>query len=203
WRIPSAADLPAIDPGFAAAPRGAELDVPFLPYARDEHGVRPWAVPGTPGLQHRIGGLEKQNGTGDVSYEGENHELMTHLRAAKVAAIEVPDVEVDDEHGDAALLVLGWGSTEGSIRAGIRRARSGGVSVARAHLRHLNPLPANLGDVLRSYAKVLVPEINTGQLAQVLRAEYLVDVKTLSCVQGRPLYAAEVERRILDELGTP
>src|SRR5205814_1281628 len=142
---------------------------PFLPYGRDDQLARPWAVPGTPGLQHRIGGLEKAEGTGNVSYDGANHARMTALRAAKVDGIvrDVPPLTVDSEPG-AGLLVLGWGSSEGAIRAGVRRARLEGHKVAAAQLRHLNPLPENTGDVLRSFDRVLVPEMNTGQLAQVL-----------------------------------
>jgi 2-oxoglutarate ferredoxin oxidoreductase subunit alpha len=194
WRIPTAADLPDIDPAFAAA--GAE---PFMPYARDERLARPWAIPGTPGLQHRIGGLEKADVTGNISYDGSNHERMTQLRAAKVAGIvrDVPALEVDADDG-AELLVLGWGSSEGAIRAGARRARLEGHKVACAHLRHLNPLPANVGEVLRSYKRVLVPEMNTGQLAQVLRARFLVDVESFSKVRGQPLHSAEIEARIAE-----
>jgi len=166
WRVPAAADLPPIDPEFATDPGGSE----FLPYTRDERLARPWAVPGTPGLQHRIGGLEKAHETGNISYDGDNHAQMTELRAAKIAGIagEIPPLAVDSEPG-ANLLVLGWGSTEGAIRAGVRRVRLDGHKVACAQLHHLNPLPANTGDVLRSFERVLVPELNCGQLAQVLR----------------------------------
>src|SRR6202035_4784412 len=143
-------ELPGIDPAFAKAPGGDED--PFLPYARDERLARPWAIPGTPGLQHRIGGLEKADGSGNISYDGANHARMTELREAKIAGIvrDLPPLEVDSEPG-ARLLVLGWGSSEGAIRAGVRRARTAGHKVASAHLRHLNPLPANLEEVLRSY----------------------------------------------------
>ena len=195
WLIPSVADLPEIDPAFAKAPDG-EGDS-FVPYARDERLARPWAVPGTSGLQHRIGGLEKADGSGNISYDGTNHERMTELRAAKVEGIarDVPELEVDSEPG-ARLLVLGWGSSEGAIRAGVRRAREAGNKVACAHLHHLNPLPANLDEALRSFDRVLVPEMNTGQLAQVLRARFLVDVETLSKVQGQPLFSGEIEMAI-------
>lgn len=192
WNIPSVSDLPMIDPAFAPAPDGGQE---FLPYARDERLARPWAVPGTPGLAHRIGGLEKADGTGNISYDGANHQKMTNLRAAKVAGIEVPALVVDSEPG-ASLLVLGWGSSEGAIRAGARRARLNGHRVATAQLRHLNPLPANIGDVLKSFDRVLVPEMNTGQLAQVLRAKFLVDVESYSKVEGQPLFASEIEREI-------
>jgi 2-oxoglutarate ferredoxin oxidoreductase subunit alpha len=194
WRIPDVRTLPAIDPDFAQAPTdGAE----FAPYSRDERLARPWAIPGTPGLQHRIGGLEKAHGSGNISYDGANHERMTELRAAKVAGIadEVPPLVVDSEPG-ANLLVLGWGSSQGSIRAGVRRAREAGHKVACAQLRHLNPLPANTGDVLRSFERVLVPELNSGQLAMLLRARFLVDVESYCKIQGQPLFAAEVEDQI-------
>jgi 2-oxoglutarate ferredoxin oxidoreductase subunit alpha len=193
WRVPVVADLPSIGPGFAVARPGEE----FMPYARDERLARPWAVPGTPGLAHRIGGLEKADVTGNISYDPANHERMTELRAAKIDGIarEIPPLRVDAEPG-ARLLVLGWGSSEGAIRAGVRRAREEGHKVACAHLRHLNPLPANTGDVLRSFDRVLVPEMNTGQLAQVLRAKFLVDVESFCKVQGQPLFASEVAQQI-------
>jgi 2-oxoglutarate/2-oxoacid ferredoxin oxidoreductase subunit alpha len=195
WRLPSLDTLPAIDPGFATAPQDG--DEPFAPYRRDERLARPWAIPGTPGLQHRIGGLEKADVSGNISYDGANHERMTELRAQKIAGIanELPPLTVDSEPG-ANLLVLGWGSTEGAIRAGVRRAREAGHRAACAQLRHLNPLPANTGDVLRSFERVLVPELNTGQLAQILRARYLVDVEGFSKVQGQPLFAAEIASEI-------
>jgi len=194
WQIPDVSTLPAIDPDFAKPPNDGEE---FLPYSRDERLARPWAIPGTPGLQHRIGGLEKADGTGNISHDGANHERMTELRAAKVAGIadEVPALVVDSEPG-ANLLVLGWGSTQGSIRAGVRRAREAGHKVACAQLRHLNPLPLNTGDVLRSFERVLVPELNSGQLAMLLRARFLVDVESYCKMQGQPLFAAEVEDQI-------
>jgi 2-oxoglutarate ferredoxin oxidoreductase subunit alpha len=193
WKVPSPDALPPIDPAFTVE-RGAEE---FLPYSRDERLARPWAVPGTPGLQHRIGGLEKADGTGNISYDSANHARMTELRAAKIAGIaaDIPALTVDSEP-EARLLVLGWGSSEGAIRAGVRRAREAGHKVASAHLRHLNPLPANTGDVLRSFDRVLVPEMNTGQLAQVLRAKFLVDIESFCKVQGQPLFSAEIEREI-------
>jgi 2-oxoglutarate ferredoxin oxidoreductase subunit alpha len=194
WRIPSVAELPQIDPDFASAPEDGSV---FRPYSRDERLVRPWAVPGTAGLQHRIGGLEKADGTGNISYDGDNHERMTELRAAKVAGIadELGPVSVDADP-DARVLVLGWGSSEGAIRAGARRARAAGHRVAIAHLRHLNPLPSNTGDVLRSFDRVVVPEMNSGQLAQILRARFLVDVESFTKVKGQPIWASEVEQLI-------
>jgi 2-oxoglutarate ferredoxin oxidoreductase subunit alpha len=188
------ASVPGIEPAFATAPPAGEE---FLPYARDDRLARPWAVPGTPGLQHRIGGIEKADRTGNISYDGANHERMTELRAAKVAGIadELPPLEVDHENG-AKLLVLGWGSSEGPIRAAVRRARLNGHKVASAQLRHLNPLPTNTGEVLRAYDRVLIPEMNTGQLAQVLRARFLLDIESLTKVQGLPLFTGEIEAAI-------
>jgi 2-oxoglutarate ferredoxin oxidoreductase subunit alpha len=195
WRVPDAADLPPIDPALAEP---GEED--FQPYARDEKGARAWAVPGTPGLAHRIGGLEKQDVTGDISYDGANHALMTRIRADKVAGItaDLPLLEVDesDPTHPAELLVLGWGSSRGAIRAAARRVRANGHAVAIAHLHHLHPLPANLREVLHRYERVLVPEMNTGQLAYVLRARFLVDVESYCKLEGKPLFAAELEREI-------
>ena len=196
WRVPVAADLPPIDPDFATLP---PEDGQFLPYARNEDGARPWAVPGTPGLQHRIGGLEKADGTGNISYEASNHATMTAARQAKVDGIVVPPLEVDADEG-AELLVIGWGSSYGVMGAAARRIRNGGRKVAIAHLRHLNPLPANTGEVLRNFRRVLCVETNTGQLANVLRARYLVDVESYGKVEGLPLFAAEVEEQILERL---
>jgi 2-oxoglutarate/2-oxoacid ferredoxin oxidoreductase subunit alpha len=196
WLIPDVDGLPSIDPNFATGPNaGTE----FLPYLRDEALARPWAIPGTPGLRHRIGGLEKEDGTGDISYEAENHERMTELRAAKVAGIarEIPPLSVEDPDGDADLLVLGWGSTWGTIRAAARRVRERGKKVATTHLFHLNPLPSNTGEVVRAYHKVLIPEMNTGQLALLVRGAFLVDAKTYSKVQGLPIFAEDLEREIL------
>jgi 2-oxoglutarate/2-oxoacid ferredoxin oxidoreductase subunit alpha len=187
WQIPDIASLEPIDVGFAQ-PNGE----PFLPYKRDpETLARPWAIPGTPGLEHRIGGLEKANETGNVSYDPENHDLMTQLRAQKVAGITVPDLDVDHDEG-ADLLVLSWGGTYGPVHAGVRRVRDGGRAVAHAHLRWLNPFPRNLGDVLRSYDRVLVPEMNLGQLLQLIRARYLVDAVGYNRVTGKPFRASEI-----------
>jgi 2-oxoglutarate/2-oxoacid ferredoxin oxidoreductase subunit alpha len=200
WMVPDAAALPEIDPAFAQPPPNGE---PFEPYGRDQKLARPWAIPGTPGLAHRIGGLEKAHGSGNISYDGSNHERMTELRAAKVAAIadDVPPLVVDidpDPAHPTNLLVLGWGSTEGSIRAGVRNARAAGHKVASAQLRHLNPLPSNTGDVLRSFERVLVPELNCGQLASILRARFLVDVESHTKVQGQPLFASEILKQIAE-----
>ncbi len=197
WKLPTVSDLPTIDPGFAKPP--APDAGPFMPYERDERLARPWAVPGTPGLQHRIGGLEKADRTGNISYDAANHARMTELREAKIAGIagDIPPLEVDSEPG-ASLLVLGWGSSEGAIRAGVRRAREAGNKVASAHLRHLNPLPANTEEVLRLFDRVLVPEMNTGQLAQVLRGRFLIDIESFCKVQGQPIFSGEIETAIAE-----
>ncbi len=191
WRIPDVGEFAPIDPGFA---RPGE---DFAPYARDaETLARQWAVPGSAGLEHRIGGLEKANGSGDISYQPDNHDLMVRLRQAKIDGIAVPDLEVDDPTGDADLLMLGWGSSFGPIGEACRRARRRGVNVAHAQLRHLNPLPANLGDVLARYPKVVLPEMNLGQLALLLRGRYLVDVQSVTKVAGMAFRADEVEEII-------
>ena len=196
WRIPDVSDLPPIKHTFA------KPDEPFEPYARDpETLARQFAVPGTPGLEHRIGGLEAANGSGDISYEPNNHDLMVRIRQAKIDGISVPDLEVDDPTGDAELLLIGWGSTYGPIGEACRRARRKGIKVAHAHLRHLSPFPANLGDVLRRYPQVVCPEMNLGQLALVLRGKYLVDVQSVSKVQGVSFLADEVGRVIRAALG--
>jgi 2-oxoglutarate ferredoxin oxidoreductase subunit alpha len=199
WRIPDVADLPSIG-------RDNHTDkATFQPYARDpETLARPWAVPGTPGLEHRIGGLEKADVTGNVSYDPDNHDRMVRFRAAKVAGIagDIPDLQV---HGpnEGDLLVVGWGSTYGAIRSAVERLQAAGQSVAHAHFRHVNPLPANTGDVLRSYRAVLLPELNLGQLAMLLRARYLVDVRGFNLVRGKPFKIAEIEaeaERLLAEV---
>ena len=173
----------------------------FLPFQRDPQTLaRPWAIPGTPGLEHRIGGIEKADGAGTISYDPDNHDKMVRLRQAKIDGIaaDIPPLEVDDPDGDARVLVLGWGSTYGSIGAAARRVRLAGGSVAQAHLRHLSPFPANLGDVLLGYDKVLVPEINLGQLALLLRGRYLTDVISYNRVRGLPFRAAELAGVIQD-----
>ena len=201
WRVPDVATLPRTDPGFATGPNSPD-GTEFWPYRRDDDTLaRPWAVPGTPGLEHRIGGLEKADGRGAISYDPDNHDRMVRLRAAKIAGVAVPDVEVDDPTGDAELLVLGWGSTYGPIGAAARRVRQLGHPVATAHLRHLNPLPDNLGDVLRRYRRVLVPEMNLGQLALLLRGHYLVDVQSYTKVAGLPFRAEELQDVLLAHLG--
>ncbi len=202
WRLPDLESFAPIDPDFAVGGRagsnGAQEE--FSPYTRNEDTLaRPWAPPGVPGLEHRIGGLEKEDGSGNVSYDPINHERMVRLRAEKVARIadDIPRVEVDDEGGDADVVVVGWGSTYGAIAAGIRRVRARGGKAAQIHLVHLNPLPRGLGEALAEYKKILVPEANLGQLSKILRAEYLVDARALTKVQGVPFRAAEIEEAIL------
>jgi 2-oxoglutarate/2-oxoacid ferredoxin oxidoreductase subunit alpha len=191
WLIPDVAALPELPVDFTVQP---PEDGEFLPYTRDPQTLaRPWAIPGTPGLEHRIGGLEKQDGTGNVSYDAHNHDLMTRLRAQKVAGIaaDIPELEVDDPEG-APLLVLGWGGTYGPITAGVRKVRERGGKVAQAHLHHLNPFPRNTGGVLRRYERVLVPEMNLGQLLKLVRAEFLVDAVGYNRVRGVPFRSSEI-----------
>ena len=209
WRIPDVAELAPIDPDFATgsnhvvtAEDGTETEE-FWPYLRDpETLARPWAPPGTAGLEHRIGGLEKGDGYGNISYDPANHDFMVRTRQAKVDGIarHVPEVVVDDPTGDARMLVIGWGSTYGPIGAGVRRVRERGHQVAQAHLRHLNPFPANLGEVLRRYDKVVVPEMNLGQLSLLLRAKFLVDAESRTNVRGMPFGAEEMEGILLSAL---
>ncbi|RMH83823.1 MAG: 2-oxoacid:acceptor oxidoreductase subunit alpha [Actinomyces sp.] len=203
WRIPEIAELPDIPVRFATEPNhtGPDGEPVFWPYLRDENLVRPWALPGTPGLMHRIGGLEKQDGSGNVSYDPDNHEHMVHLRAERIARIaeDIPLASID---GDASsdVLVVGWGSTWGAIRSAVQLLAERGRPVAHCHLTHLNPFPRNLGEILASYRRVLVPEMNLGQLSRLLRAEYLVDATTISKVRGRPFMAAELADRIEEAL---
>lgn len=212
WRIPEVDDLPVIDPAFATARNatvhkkptkdGAEPEVveEFWPYLRDEETLaRPWAIPGTPGLEHRIGGLEKGEGHGNISYDPANHDAMVRIRQAKVdrIAASLPPLVVDDPSGPpgagrAKVLVIGWGSTYGPIGAGCRRVRRAGYDVAQVHLRHLNPFPRDLGEILSRYDRVLVPEMNLGQLSMLLRARYLVDAVGYNQVRGLPLKAADL-----------
>ncbi|HEX8627460.1 MAG TPA: 2-oxoacid:acceptor oxidoreductase subunit alpha [Catenuloplanes sp.] len=195
WLLPDVDSLPDLRVEFASAPNGE--DGRFLPYLRDpETLARPWAVPGTPGLEHRIGGLEKADKTGDISYDPANHDFMVRTRAARIEAIPVPDIEVEDPDGDAHVLVLGWGSTYGPIGAACRALRQRGLPIAQAHLRHLAPLPANLGDVLASYDRVVIPEMNLGQLAHVIRARYLIDAIPYNQVRGLPFTATELENML-------
>jgi 2-oxoglutarate ferredoxin oxidoreductase subunit alpha len=197
WNLPDLDALPDISVPFATAPNHGDE---FWPYLRDpETLARPWAIPGTPGLMHRVGGIEKEDGSGNISYDPDNHDKMTRLRAAKVAVIarDVPPVALDHEEG-ATFLVLSWGGTWGAATAAVRRIRGRGHAIAHAHLTHLNPFPADLGDVLARYDTVLVPELNLGQLARLVRAEYLVDARSYTRVAGVPFRAAELEAHILE-----
>ncbi len=191
WQIPQIGELPDLAVSNLTEPNGP--DGTFLPYKRDpETLARPWAIPGTPGLEHRIGGIEKADETGNISYDPDNHDFMVRTRQAKIDGIAVPDLDVDDPDGAARVLVLGWGSTYGPIGAAVRRARRAGYSIAHAHLRHLNPFPANLGTVLAQYDKVVIPEMNLGQLALLIRARYLIDTISLTQVRGMPFRAADL-----------
>ncbi len=208
WLIPDVANLPKLRDEFSfsspadwVASDGGDGKPEFLPFRRDPRTLaRPWAIPGTPGLEHRIGGIEKADVAGTISYDPDNHDRMVRLRQAKIDGIaaDIPVLEVDDPDGDAKVLVLGWGSTFGSIGAAVRRVRNADGKVACAHLRHLSPFPANLGEVLASYDKVLVPEINLGQLALLLRGRYLADVISYNRVRGLPFRAAELAGVIQD-----
>jgi 2-oxoglutarate ferredoxin oxidoreductase subunit alpha len=205
WRVPSVDGLAKLRDEFSFAIPNAnppeDGSTGFMPFQRDPQTLaRPWAIPGTPGLEHRIGGIEKADVTGSISYDPDNHDRMVRLRQAKIDGIaaDIAPVDVEDPDGNAKVLVLGWGSTYGSIGAAVRRIRLSGGSVAQAHLRHLSPFPANLGDVLRAYDKVLVPEINLGQLALLLRGRYLVDVISYNRVRGLPFRAAELAGVIQD-----
>ncbi|MFJ9139455.1 2-oxoacid:acceptor oxidoreductase subunit alpha, partial [Streptomyces sp. NPDC102256] len=199
WRVPEVDELPDLRVQFAQGPNhtlddGTEV---FWPYKRDPQTLaRPWAVPGTPGLEHRIGGIEKQDGSGNISYDPANHEFMVRTRQAKIDGIDVPDLDVDDPTAGtdeaADTLVLGWGSTYGPITAAVRRLRAAGVPIAQAHLRHLNPFPHNLGEVLGRYDKVVIPEMNLGQLATLIRAKYLVDAHSYNQVNGMPFKAEQL-----------
>ncbi len=198
WRIPDAAKLPTLEIKHPTASPAGE---PFLPYKRDARLARPWAIPGTPGLMHRIGGLEKQDVTGNVSYDPQNHQHMVDTRAQKVANVaqDIPEQElVGAPSGD--LLVLSWGGTYGACLTAVRSARAKGLNVSHAHLRWLSPFPRNLGKILSSFKKVLVPELNSGQLRTIIRSQFLVDAKGLNKVQGKPFTVAEILQRIEDEL---
>jgi 2-oxoglutarate ferredoxin oxidoreductase subunit alpha len=198
WLIPRVEDLPRVTVQHPQKPNSnGNGGAHFLPYQRDQRLVRQWAIPGTPGLEHRIGGLEKEDITGNVSYDPANHEHMIRTRAKKIANIanEIPELRVSGpENGD--LLVIGWGGTYGSIITAVQRAQRKGFKVAQAHLRYLNPMPKNTGDVLKRYKKVLVPELNAGQLRWLLRSQFLVDAVGLNKIQGRPFLVSEIEQKI-------
>jgi 2-oxoglutarate ferredoxin oxidoreductase subunit alpha len=199
------ASLPDISVPFTTEPNHVDDDgnADFWPYLRDENLARPWAIPGTPGLMHRVGGLEKADGTGNIDYTPENHEEMVRLRAAKIDRIaqDIPLAEVNGDD-DADVLVVGWGSTWAAIDTAVQRRRRAGVKVASTHLTHLSPLPPNLGDILARHPKVLVPELNMGQLTALLRSTYLVDAQALTKVQGLPFKSREIEAAIDDAINS-
>lgn len=193
WRFPNAADLKTINPPFAPQ------DEKYLPYKRDEKGVRQWAVPGTPGLEHRLGGLEKEQETGNVSYEPDNHELMVKERAAKIKAIAnyIPEQQLDSGNLNDDLLLITWGSTYGAVKVAATQLRQNGIQVAHLHLRYLNPLPKNLGELLKSFKKVIVPELNNGQLLQIIRSAYLIDTQGINKIKGQPFLASEIVEAVI------
>ncbi len=195
WKIPDVASLPDLSVDFAKPQED------FLPYLRDTKTLaRPWAIPGTKGLEHRIGGVEKADKTGAISYDPVNHDLMVRARAAKVAGVEVPDLVVDDLQGNADVLILGWGSTYGPIAAAVESLRANGENIAQAHLRYINPFPKNLGKVLEKYSKVIVPEMNLGQLSMLLRSQYLKDIIGYNMVRGLPFTTAEIMEAAMEVL---
>lgn len=200
WRFPKAEELSEIKVNFVNAD---SLTEKFMPYSRDENLVRPWALPGTPGLEHRIGGIEKQNITGNISYDPENHELMVKLRQEKVdkVALDIPLQKIDQGEDNGELLVLGWGSTYGAIRTAVSDLRENGLNVSHAHIQYLNPFPSNLEEVLKRFKKVLIPEMNNGQLIKIIRDKYLIDAKGLNKIQGMPFQTGEIKTRILEMLG--
>jgi 2-oxoglutarate ferredoxin oxidoreductase subunit alpha len=200
WRFPKTEDLPDIKVAFAKPLLNGEK---YMPYERDEKLSRPWAIPGTKGLEHRIGGLEKQNITGNISYEPENHEFMVKLREEKVSRIAdyipLQDIDNGPEKGD--LLVLGWGGTYGTIKAAVKDLLKEGYKVAHAHIRYLKPFPKNLGEILNNYDKVLVPEINNGQLVKVIRDKYMIPAIAYNKIQGVPIMTAELINKMREILG--
>jgi 2-oxoglutarate ferredoxin oxidoreductase subunit alpha len=201
WKFPASADLPSIEVQFKKGL--GEGEEKFQPYLRDENLVRPWAIPGTPGLEHRIGGLEKQNITGNVSYEPENHQVMVNIREEKVARIanHIPQQQLDSGPDKGDLLVLGWGSTYGAIKSAVAQLQEEGYKVSHAHLRHLRPFPSNLGELLRRFRQVLIPEINNGQLIKIIRDQFLIDAKGFQKVMGVPITKTELVMKIREMLG--
>ncbi len=199
WRFPTSDQLPEIKVEFAKSKQPGEK---FLPYERDEKLSRPWAVPGTKGLEHRIGGLEKENLTGNISYDPENHEFMVKLREEKVERISnyIPDQTLDSGPDKGELLVLGWGGTYGSIKAAVKELHDEGYKIAHAHLRHLRPFPKNLGELLNNYDKVLVPEINNGQLVRIIRDKFMMPAIAYNKIQGMPIMKAELVNKIRELL---
>ena len=200
WKLPDIASLPKIEVPFATGPNAGDR---FLPYLRDFRTMaRRWAIPGMPGLEHRIGGLEKEEGTGNVSYDSANHQLMTDIRAWKVANIanDIPEVEVDDPDG-ADLLVISWGSTYSAVRAGVGNARTAGAKVAHARVRYLSPFAPNMPTVLSSYEQVLIPELNNGQLSRMIKAEFVTPIISYNKVEGIPFTSDEIANKIMELTG--
>ena len=203
WKIPDPDNIPEMKPEFAVAKNnGSNVHIEFDPYTRDENLSRPWAIPGTPGLEHRLGGLEKANITGNVSYDPQNHEFMVRLRAQKVKNIEqdIPDLIVTGDQ-DADLLIIGWGGTFGAITEAVNKVRKQGKKVAQAHFKYLNPLPKNTGDVLSGFKKILCPELNLGQFSKILKSEFSVDIIPFNKIQGLPFKSSEIEDKIESILG--
>jgi len=196
WKFPQSADLPPIHVKFKTDLGHGEEK--FQPYLRDEKLVRPWAVPGTPGLEHRIGGIEKQNITGNVSYDPENHQLMVKIREEKINKIadHIPEQKLDSGEEKGKVLVLGWGSTYGAIKSAVNELQEDGLSVSHAHLRYLRPFPRNLGQILSQFETILVPELNNGQLIKILRDVYLVDAKSFNKIMGLPMTKTELVEEI-------
>lgn len=200
WKFPKTADLREIKTSFAKPED--KTDGKFLPYSRDEKLARPWAIPGTKGLEHRIGGLEKQNITGNISYDPENHEFMVKLRAERVERVAdfIPEQKIDNGPEQGDVLILGWGGTYGALKTATRDLLADGLSVAHAHLRYMNPMPKNIEKVLRSYKKVLVPELNNGQLVRIIRDKFLIDAQPLNKIQGQPFTTVEIKNKVIEML---
>jgi len=200
WKYPVAADLPEIKTSFASANHASDLDVngKFQPYKRDEKLVRPWAIPGTPGLEHRVGGLEKQDVTGNISYDSENHQHMVKTRQAKIDNIAdyIPEQKLDSGPEKGKVLVLGWGSTYGAIKSAVKELLGEGYAVSHAHLRYVRPFPKNLGEILHNFDHVLIPEINNGQLIKIIRDVYFIDAKGYNKIMGVPITKGE----LIDEI---
>jgi 2-oxoglutarate ferredoxin oxidoreductase subunit alpha len=200
WKFPSASDLPELKVAFAK--NNLKEGEKFLPYKRNEKLAREWAIPGTKGLEHRVGGIEKENETGNISYDPENHELMTKIRQAKVDNIAnyIPLQTIDNGPSKGKLLVLGWGSTYGSIKTAIKELAEEGYEVSHAHIKYLNPFPKNLGELIKGFDKVLIPEINNGQLIKIIRDKFLIDAKGLNKIKGMPFTSIEIKEKIIEML---
>ena len=202
WKFPSAKDLSDLTVSFSK--NNLKEGEKFLPYKRNEKLAREWAIPGTKGLEHRIGGLEKENETGNISYDAQNHEFMVKIRQEKVDKIAnyIPLQTIDNGNSKGKLLILGWGSTYGSIKTAVKEAIAEGYDVSHAHLKYLNPFPNNLETVIKNFEKVLIPEMNNGQLIKVIRDKYLIDAKGLNKIQGMPFTSLEIKEKIIEMIGT-